>query len=137
MKEFIFADSGRTCNMHIRKKLKLLLKEHREECFRCFKIGKICIRKYSSKYAFRELQAEINQLQNEYGNIKLDIQQLSKDICKLRTDIAIDEKEVIEKLDDDKKAILISVEELQKQYDSLIQSMNEISKKQETMALQG
>lgn len=130
----------------IKEYIKYITNERREECYRCFNLWKRKIKFFSSKYAFRELQAEIKQLQNEYGNIKLDIQQLSKNICKLRTDITIDEKEVIKKLDDDKKALLISVEEFQKQcnsksedlhndinrqYDSLIYSMNEISRKQE------
>ncbi|MCI8966729.1 MAG: hypothetical protein HFH75_03950 [Lachnospiraceae bacterium] len=56
--------------------LKRLLKEHREECYRCLSIGKIKLKMYSSKYAFRQLQEDISRLDQRYDDLNSQHRQL-------------------------------------------------------------
>lgn len=114
-----------------KKRIIDILHERRENIYRVFFIGKFKFKIFSHKYAIRELQAEIKQLQNEYGSIKLDIQQLSKDISCLRNDIIIYEKEVLENIEANKNVILITTEELQKQFNSISEELCNDTTKQE------
>lgn len=56
--------------------LKRLLKEHREECYRCLSIGKMKFKMYSSKYAFRQLQEDISRLDQRYDDLNSQHRQL-------------------------------------------------------------
>lgn len=91
-----------------------LFNEHREECYRCFKIGNLEIRIYSPKYAFRELQSmiritndKIAELDKELQKIESKEQQLESLLC-----------DIIRKIDDGKERTVkleSLIEELKKE----------------------
>lgn len=133
----------------LKKRIIDILQEHREDIYRVFFIGKFKFKIFSHKYAFRELQEEIEQLKKEYSSIRLEVRQMNQDISSLFSYVINSEKKILEKTYNDNQNILCTLENIQKEYriynedlqnsmhkkyKDLSSCMNEISSRQEVLA---